>query len=263
MTQDENIQTLMRLGLTLLQAKTYLNLAKLRKADVKTIAKFSNIARQDIYRIMPSLQKLGLAEKIITKPTMYEATPIKEGLSILLQNRKKESAELQKKTTSLINNFQAKNAKVALKEEDQEFIIISEITRFLKIHKSQGQKAQKSLDIMVPLVNIPSKVKKELPKLNRPLKRGVKIRLITQEPKDEAIPTLWQVLARHPFFEFKYLAAPLIFGMHIADSKEVTLQVSTKNILPSLWTKNPIVVELAVNYFNEMWSKNQQQDTEN
>ncbi|MEX2723761.1 MAG: helix-turn-helix domain-containing protein [Candidatus Freyarchaeota archaeon] len=59
----EYIQTLTDLGLTFLQAKTYLNLAKLGKANVQTIAKASNVARQDIYRIMPSLQKLGLAEK--------------------------------------------------------------------------------------------------------------------------------------------------------------------------------------------------------
>jgi DNA-binding IclR family transcriptional regulator len=54
-----------------LKSKVYLTLATLGKADVKTIAKASNIARQEIYRIMPTLQKLGLTEKIITNPTMY------------------------------------------------------------------------------------------------------------------------------------------------------------------------------------------------
>jgi len=251
----------MRLELTLLQAKTYLNLIQLGKADVKTIAKASNIARQDIYRIMPPLQKLGLTEKIITKPTMYKATPIKEGLSILLQNRKNESAELQKETTSLINDFQAKKAKVASKEEETQFIIISEITRFLKIHSNQVQKVQESLDIMIPVFKVPSKVKKEWSNLKRPLERGarVKVRLITQEPKDEKKPPPWQVLAKNPFFEFKYLAAPLNFGMFVFDRKEVTLQVSAKNILPSLCTNNPTVVELAVSYFNEIWSKKQRQ----
>jgi DNA polymerase III alpha subunit len=55
----------MDLGLTLLQAKIYLALSKTGKATIKTISKASNSARQDIYRIMPTLQKLGLAEKII------------------------------------------------------------------------------------------------------------------------------------------------------------------------------------------------------
>ena len=140
MIQDEHIQTLIGFRLTLLQAKTYLNIAKLEKADVKTLSKASNVARQDIYRIMPRLQKLGLTEKIIAKPTMYKATPIKEGLSILLQNKKKEIAELQTKKTSLIKTFQAKNTKIDPKEETH-FIITSEITRFLKIHINKAQKA--------------------------------------------------------------------------------------------------------------------------
>jgi sugar-specific transcriptional regulator TrmB len=65
----------MDLGLTSLQAKTYLALVTLGKANVQTIAKASNVARQDVYQVMPTLQKLGLGEKIIAKPIIYEATP--------------------------------------------------------------------------------------------------------------------------------------------------------------------------------------------
>jgi sugar-specific transcriptional regulator TrmB len=257
MIQDEHIQTLIGFGLTLLQAKTYLNLAKLEKADVKTLSKASNVARQDIYRIMPTLQKLGLTEKIIAKPTMYKSTPIKEGLSILLQNRKTEIAELQKKTSSLIETFQAKNTKIAPKEDETHFIMTSEITRFLKIHRKQAQKAQESIDIMISLIRVPSKVKDEWWNLKRPLKRGVKVRLIVQDPAEETTQAPWQVLAKNPLFETKYLASPPNFGMHIIDRKEVTLQVSAKTILPSLWTNNSTVVELASSYFNCMWGNKQ------
>ncbi len=256
MIQDEHIQTLIGLRLTLLQAKIYLNLAKLEKADVKTLSKASNVARQDIYRIMPTLQKLGLTEKIIAKPTMYRATPIKEGLSILLQNRKTEIAELQKKTSSLIETFQAKNTKIDPKDETH-FVITSEITRFLKIHRKQAQKVQERVDIMIPVITFPSKVYEDCIHLKGPLKRGVKVRLIAPDPAKETTQPPWQVLAKNPLFEIKYLASPPNFGMHIFDRKEVTLQVSAKGILPSLWTNNPTVVELASSYFNCMWGNKQ------
>jgi len=111
---------------------------------------------------------------------------------------------------------------------------------------------------MIPLVSVPSKVKDEWSHLKRPLKRGVKIRLITQKPVEETTQTPWQALAKNPFFELKYLAAPINFGMHIFDRKEVTLAISASaQLLPSLWTNNPTVVELASSYFNEMWSKKQ------
>ena len=80
MLQEDCINSLMELGLTLVQAKIYLTLTKLDNATIKAISKNSNLARQDIYRIIPSLQKLGLVEKIIDKPTKYKATPIKIGV---------------------------------------------------------------------------------------------------------------------------------------------------------------------------------------
>ena len=256
MIQDEHIQTLTEVGLTLLQAKTYLALAELGKADVKTITKDSNVARQDTYRIMSQLQKLGLAEKILTKPTMYKATPIKEGLSILLQNKKEEYTKLKKKTTSLVSNFHTKKAKLALLEERTQFIITSEMTLFLKIHRNQAHQAQESVDIMIPLISVPSKFEDEWLYLKAPLKRGVKIRVIKQESEEKTILPVLQTLAKNPSFELRYLAAPIHFGMHIFDKEEVTIQISEK-VLPSLWSNNPHVVELAASYFNEMWNKTQ------
>ncbi len=79
----------MDLGLTLLQAKIYLSLSEFEKAEIRKMSKASNVARTDIYRLMPELEKLGLAEKIIASPTSYRATPLNEGFSILLENKKK------------------------------------------------------------------------------------------------------------------------------------------------------------------------------
>jgi sugar-specific transcriptional regulator TrmB len=256
--QDEHVQTLMGLGLKFLQAKMYLALAKLGKADVKTISKASNVARQDIYRIMPTLEKLGLAEKIIANPTMYKATPIKEGLSILLQNRKEEIADLQKKTTSLINNFHANNIKINLQEENTQFIITSEATIFFKMHKSLHQKAQMSVDAIIPLIfDGSAKFIEGLSHPKEAIRRGVKIRLIIQKTEKELMPRELQALEKNPLFELKYLATPVPFGMHIFDNKEVTLATS-KSGLPSLWSCNLNLVKLAESYFDAMWSKAQE-----
>jgi sugar-specific transcriptional regulator TrmB len=63
MIQEKENQILMDLGLTCVQAKVYLTLIKLRNPTVKMISKISNVVSQDVYRIMPRLQKLGLAGK--------------------------------------------------------------------------------------------------------------------------------------------------------------------------------------------------------
>ncbi len=67
-TSVDHIQTLMDFGLSYLQANVYLNLVKLEVANVQMIAKASNVARQDVYRVMPILLEMGLGEKIIAKP---------------------------------------------------------------------------------------------------------------------------------------------------------------------------------------------------
>ncbi|MEX2723760.1 MAG: hypothetical protein Q6367_007695 [Candidatus Freyarchaeota archaeon] len=197
-----------------------------------------------------------MQKKIIAKPTMYEGTPIKEGLSILLQNRKEKYAELQKKTASLIKNFHTITGKIDLPyEEDSQFKITSEITLFLKMHKSLHQKAQTSIDAIIPSISVSPKFTDAWSDPIRATKRGVKIRLILQKNEKKLIPRELQALEKNSLFKIKYLATPTHFGMHIFDKKEVTLSISEKKGLPSLWSDNPNIVELATSYFDEMWNK--------
>jgi sugar-specific transcriptional regulator TrmB len=69
------------LGLSLNQARVYLAILKLKIRTVGHIAKFSRVRREEIYRILPTLEKMGLIEKILGKPTEIRVTPIKNALS--------------------------------------------------------------------------------------------------------------------------------------------------------------------------------------
>jgi sugar-specific transcriptional regulator TrmB len=255
MIQDEHIQTLIDFGLSLLQARTYLNLVELGKANVQTIARASSVARQDVYRIMPTLQELGLAEKILTKPTMYRATPLKNGLSILLQKRKKEYAELREKTSSLLNTFHENKAKTALQEEDSQFTIISEKTLIFKKLEKLTQTAQASIDITVPLNLVEGTLFCFLQCFKSATRRGVKIRMITQKAAGESTPRMPQALAKNPFFELKYLPNFEPRGMNIFDRKEVTLCVCEKDGLPAFWSNSQHVLKLATSYFDDLWNR--------
>jgi sugar-specific transcriptional regulator TrmB len=262
MIEEEYIRTLVNLGPSFLQAKTYLNLVRLEKADVRSISKAANISRQDIYRIMPTLEKWGLAEKILAKPTKYRATPIKEALSILLQNRKKENVELQKKTNLLLKNFHLDSQKIVLQEEDSQFQITSELTRLLKMLEKLTQKAQTSIDIAIPLECVEPHLFRNLQYFKKAIRRDVKIRLVTQKAEGELKPRVPQVLTENPLFELKYVPNHALFytyscasfRMHIFDKKEVTLCVSEKNPVPCLWSNNPNTLRLAINYFDVLWN---------
>jgi len=249
---DSYVQTLMKLGPTFLQAKIYLILVKLGKADVKTIAKTSNVARSDVYRIMPTIEKLGLAEKIIAKATMYKATPMQEGVSILLQNRREEYAEIEKTAKSLLNSSYSTN--LDFQEEHYQVKITSEITLLFKMLEKLRLSAQTSIDMTMPGKILRWKLHTN-PSFFWQMKKDVKIRVITQKIGEKA-PIKPQACAKNPFIEIKYSNGPLPCSMHIFDKKIVTLSMTKPGAggLPALWSNNENVVKLAEAYFEKIWN---------
>jgi sugar-specific transcriptional regulator TrmB len=257
MFQDEEcVQTLMGLGLTLLQAKTYLALAKLGIADVKTISKVSKVARQDVYRVAPKLQKWGLVEKIIATPIMYKATPLKTGLSNLLQQKAEENAELQEKTKKLINNFEENcSSGMKLQKNEPQFVITSERTLFRKRITEATDAAQTSKDAIVTLEGFKAILFHHYDHLKSAINRGVKIRMITEKPEDEqSIQEITRDFTKNPLFTFKYTSEPPPICMMVFDSKEVHLRMA-EGAVPSFWSNNPNIVNLSMKYFDEMWNK--------
>jgi sugar-specific transcriptional regulator TrmB len=252
MIQEEYIQTLSGLGLSFLQAKTYMNLAKIGKADARTISKSSSVARTDVYRIMLTLEKLGLVERIIAETTIYKATPIKESLSILLQKRREESSGLEKKANSLLESFQSSDPKDAL-EENPQFKITSEIKLLLKMHENLIRSAQASVDIIMPAKIL------QLMLFNhqyffKEAQKSVKIRIIIQKVGEKTSVIKPEDLSKKRLIEIRYSSNSDLFGMHIFDGKEVTYQISEKNILPSLWSNDCNVLKLAESYFENIWT---------
>lgn len=258
MFTNEDAQTLTRLGLTVSQAKAYFALAKVEYATIKTIAQNTKIARQDVYRIMSTLQNMGLAEKIISaKATMYKATPIKEGLSMLLQNKKEEYIEAEKQVNMIANNFNENNNHNTLSENAQ-FIVTAEITRLLKMHEELGDMTKSSIDAAIPLKMNKKMAFHHYPYIKRAIRRGVKIRVITKKVNGESMSRNPKTSSKNPLFELRHLPETSnLFGMHIFDEQQVTLAMSEKEPLPSLWTNNVHVAKLAKTHFENMWNNAQ------
>ena len=252
MVQEEHIQTLTGLGLSFLQAKAYMNLAKLGKADAKTISKTSSVARTDVYRIMITLEKLGLVERIIAETTIYKATPINEGLSILLQKRREESAGLEKKVVSLLKSFQSSDSKDSL-EDNPQFKITSEMRLLLKMHENLIRSAQTRIDIIMParILNLMLFYHQNF---FRKTQKSARIRVIIQKDAEKTQVIKPESLSKKHPIEIRYSSNPDLFGMHIFDSKEVTYQISEKTNLPSLWSNDHNVIKLAESYFENIWN---------
>jgi len=82
---DEKAEILSDFGLTHNQAKVYIAIAQLGLASVSQVSKLSKVRREDVYRMLPKLEKKGLIEKTLGKPTKIRATPVEDALSILIK----------------------------------------------------------------------------------------------------------------------------------------------------------------------------------
>ena len=259
--EDEFVSKLMDLGLTLIQAKAYLALCRLESADIRTISKTSYLARQDVYRVMPTLQKLGLAEQIISSPVKYRATPIKMGISMLLLNKTHEHSELQKKTLELLghlNSFQAGDERILRQDEpEQQFVVTHEVTLLFKRLIKGTQATKTSIDSIGTWESFASVVSKGFEDFQEALDRGVRIRSITEKPENERVPRYLKNLRKNALYEVRFIPSPAPVTMSILDKKEVNIAISTPNSkdVASLWSNNPSILAISTNYFEELWHK--------
>jgi sugar-specific transcriptional regulator TrmB len=252
---DKHIETLQNFGLSFLQAKTYLVLLMLGEADTKTIAKASNVARQEIYRVMPSLLKLGLGTKTIGKPTLYHATPLNDALGILLKKQKQEITKLENEQRWLLNNLHSVNSQNLTSEDETQFTITSELTLFFITHEKLLAKTQETIDIILPCIVFPNRFNDLWASLENKLyqTKDLKVRLIVpSNSKKDLLPV---GILEYPGFKIRYLPDLISFGMYIFDKQELTLSIAEQEGLPSLWSNNPNIVTIARSYYELLWTK--------
>ncbi len=264
--RDEDIQTLKELGLTLLQAKTYLALSASGNATIKTIAKNTRIAKHDVYRIMPSLQELGLVEKMVSTPVIYKAAPMENATSKLLQNKTHECTNLQKKTADLVSYFRNNSFHEPVQEEDSQFRIISEKLLLLKTLDDATDNVQYTIDIMHAWGFTSGMLLKHDPGvLKRAMKRGARIRWITEIHKeDKQAEKILSILTKNPLFEIRYYRAPIPIRTAIYDKKEAAMGLShlPEDWAISMWSNNRMFVKIVTNYYEQIWNSASKDNSE-
>lgn len=90
MPLEDYIKTLTRFGFTENQAKVYLTIVQLGLAPVGSISRISGVRREEVYRILPKLEQMGLVEKILSTPIKLKAIPLEDAFSILVRQRQDE-----------------------------------------------------------------------------------------------------------------------------------------------------------------------------
>ena len=208
------------------------------------------------------LERLGLAEKIIDKKTMYKATPIKEGVSILLKNNKKRYGEIEKKCRLLLNSFQDNDSKDS-QTDNQQFIITSESTLFRTRFKKSISEA-KTCEMMVPAAGLKYTMFYFYECIKTALKKSARIQIITEKTEDKATNKKLRSLEKNPLFEIRFANALRInFAVTVFNNKEVYFCISPNSEVPSLFSNNAQFVEEAQMLFESIWHNSEEQNRVN
>jgi len=250
------IKTLMKLGLTQVQATVYLTNSQLGKADVTRISKLSDIARSDVYRVIPALEKKGLLEKTLGTPIMYKALPLKEGFLKLLQQKTEENDMLKIQTDELVKKIQNTKIEAKLETEESEFIIISEINLLSKHFEDQLKAGLSKEKFIVTAPLFKKLLINDYEKFKILLERGVKIYILTEKGTDDDpnVQSKIRELKKNQLFKLKYTKkVPACFA--IINDRSVICQISAAELLPNLWSNNPQILKIFSGYFQLLWNK--------
>ena len=248
---EESHQVLTSLGLTVLEAKVYLALAKKGETPAKTIAKASKVSQPDVYRVLSKLENHGLIERIIALPNRFKATPIDEAIAILLQRREAESAVLEKQATELVESLKGKNLTTSPQEERAQFTLVPGV----HVHRIRNavESAQTgvlcftTLDMFRKVRFVTEDVWK------RGVKRQVNYQFIIGKPYDEPVTLeLDPSLKDSEFFNIRFMVASMPCVILI-DKKEVFVRTELNLEAPVLWSNNQYIVAMMQEYFATLW----------
>jgi sugar-specific transcriptional regulator TrmB len=255
---DEDICTLNELGLSTIQARIYLTLAKAQTLTAHEISKLSGVARPHVYQALDELADKGLTLKTISKPEQWKAIPPADCISILMRRRMSKTAELQKKTLSLESHLKASRTQRASEGELQFMLIPKKGAVYLEAG-NMLKEVKETMDFLCLTRRMIAWLSDCSPLFEEALTRKVDCRVIMPQPEPKT--GIWRPLKnlnKYENFELRLIPKEPKFGFSIWDKKEILMTTSPVNSstpAKTLWSKNKGLVNLCQEHFCCIWKK--------
>jgi len=258
MSNDESTDLLLGLGLSLNQAKVYLAILKLERSKVAQIAKFSEVRREDVYRILPILETMGLVERIMGKPVEIRATPISDALTFLVTEEKTKSDERLAGMRIKVQRLASKDWKHPLSKKESIYILIPERKAILAKMSKLIKNSKKVTSLIADKMKILPILSQFSEDFKAAIKKGAQIRVIFEgDNPDNLLKGKVQKLIDGSSVHVKFYREPLNHFI-MSDDKEAMITASKKSGLgdsPSLWTNNSNLVGILKTSFESEWQK--------
>jgi len=257
---EKDLEELRGFGLTTNQAKVYLALVRLGYASVGRIAKESMVRREDVYRILPKLEKMGLVEKLLGKPAKIRATPLDEALSVLVKHEEetaqKRLEELRMKKEIFLKHFNKNKIRQKLESELNDFVLLSERDGIIGKVLAMIKTAEKEIDLVCSRRKLLQFIYSFAEPLKKAVKKGVNIRFISEMSEYEhTIPRILEEYLSPGKVDLKYTN---LSSSHyiVTDFTQALIATATDGNMaenPCLWTNSKALVGVLQGNFEDLW----------
>jgi sugar-specific transcriptional regulator TrmB len=256
---EKNVEILTDFGLTGNQAKVYLATARLRLAPVGKISKVSKVRREDVYRILPKLEKMGLVEKLIGTPAKIRATPVEEALSLLVKHEEDTARErlstLKVKKETFLAHFTRPS--ILEVEEETHFALLSNLESITSRMLNMVKKAEREFVIACSGRKLMQFIHTFADQFKRITKKGIRVRIISDlaEYEDSLPRVIEERVSPGNSIDLRYADLPSSHYM-IVDFKEALISTTTEGNMgenPCLWTNSDSLVGVFQKDFENLW----------
>jgi len=258
------VKELAVLGLTSNQAKIYLAIVQAVTIAVSTVAESTKVHRQDIYKILPKLEKMGLIAKTIDKPFKIKAIPIETALNRLVINeRKKETERINRLETTvrkLVRVVREQQKQQEITEEDIQFILLSTDAEIKSMGDNSFENARIGCNMVLSLELLEKRKYRFRDRFQTLAKNKSKTRLIIETPNNEKLAEriIEEIKPTNDDkFDAKLIHKEKPVPYYIIDRREVWISRKKKTDagLPCvLWTNSRNIIQFREETFEKAWN---------
>ncbi len=258
--QEDIVMKLTNFGFTVNQAKVYLSIIQSGPTRVGKISRNTQLHRQDIYKLLPKLEKMGLITKTIDKPFMIEAISVEKALDNLISKERRKANDkitcLEKSLKEMISALQEQPER----KEEARFTLLTTDDAIMNRINLSFRRVKRAVNLVTNLeiLNMPiMHYYQEFLQTLANTKVKASLLIVTNEKKELVNQAVEKMAPSKGDFTAKHIDKNVFKHYQIIDRREVWIatQQRTESGFPCiLWTNDQNIVEVYVEHLKKAWN---------
>jgi sugar-specific transcriptional regulator TrmB len=266
LSQEQVVKTLVGLGLTNMDARVYIFLAKKGPLKARDAAKALRIKRQQLYRSLKNLQSKAIVSATLEYPARFSAVSFEKVIDLFIKTKLEEAQNIQHDKTTLLSSWKALQVGEA-PDVSPRFMVIEGRNVIYSRIKQMINETKSQLSIISTVSGLARADQFGLldAGFKHPLRSKVQFRLLTQL-SEQNLGTMKALLKETPKAGLRFeirspnLGLRLFPRMVLRDEEEVVFFINptvggslSKQDDVCLWTNCKSLVHSFLVLFEELW----------